>query len=105
MGLVLVLEHLDRPLRQRHHLGRGLDGQGLDAADVLVGSDHQVAVRVRVEVQDHEAPIATVDDQVLPIVLLAGLHAEDAPLLDVLRRLLHVGEAPGRPDAVVGHTA
>ena len=62
-------------------------------------------VRVRVEVEDHEAALAAVDDQVRLVVILAGLRAEDALLLHVLGRVLHVGEAPGRPDPLAGHTA
>ncbi len=47
--------------------------QLLDPADVLVGSHHQVPVRVREEVEDHEAALAAVDDQVRLVVPAAGL--------------------------------
>ena len=101
--LVDLLEPAHRPLRQRHHLRHRLGRQLLQAADVLVGRHHQVAVRVREEVEDHEAALAAVDDQVRLVVVRRRLGAEDALLLDVLGRVLHVGEAPGRPDAEIGH--
>src|SRR6202012_5249450 len=75
----------------------------LDRPDVLVRRDHQVPVRVRVEVEDHEGTLAAVDDQVALVVILRGLRAEDALLLFVLGCVRHVSEAPGRPDPEVGH--
>ena len=52
--------------------------------DVLERGDHQVPVRVRVEVEDHEAALAAVDDQVRGVVILRGLRAEDALVLESL---------------------
>ncbi len=101
--LVDLLEPAHRALGQGHHLRQAVPGQILQAADVLEGRDHQVAVRVREEVEDHEAALAAVDDQARLVVSRRRLGAEDALLLDVLGRVLHVSEAPGRPDAEVGH--
>ena len=83
-GSYFALQDRDRLLRERHHLGRRLGRDVLDAAYVLERGDHQVPVRVRVEVEDHEAVLAAVDDQVRDVVILRGLRAEDALLLEVL---------------------
>ena len=64
-----------------------------------------MAVRVREQVQDHEAALAAVDDQVRLVVALGRLGAEDALLLGVLGGVLHVRETPRRPDPLTGHTA
>ena len=100
---VHLLEPADRGLGERHHLGGGLGRDLLDRADVLVRRDHQVPVRVRVEVEDHEGALAAVDDQVALVVVLRGLRAEDALLLVVLGCVRHVGEAPRRPDPKICH--
>ena len=68
---------------------------------MLEGGHHQVAVRVGEEVEDHEAALAAVDDQRLAVVSRLGLRAEDA--LVAVFRILHVAQAPGRPDPLVGH--
>src|SRR6202012_2456036 len=75
----------------------------LDRPDVVVRRNHQVPVRIRVEVEDHEGALAAVDDQVALVVILRGLRAEDALLLFVLGGVRHVGEAPGRPDPKICH--
>src|SRR4051794_9738032 len=72
---------------------------------MLVGSDHQMPVRVGELVEDHERVPAAVDDQVRLVIFLGRLGAEDASLLCVLRGVLHVREAPGRPDPLVCHMA
>src|SRR3954454_12766233 len=62
-----------------------------------------MSVRVGEEVEDHEAVLAAVDDQVRLVIVRRRLGAEDALLLDVLGRVLHVSEAPRRPDAKIWH--
>ena len=86
LRVVDLLHPAHRLLRQRHHLGGHLGLDVLEAADVLEGSHHQVAVRVREEVEDHEAALAPVDDQRLAVVALLGLGAEDALVAVLARR-------------------
>jgi hypothetical protein len=100
---VALLQATHGPLRQGHHLGDRARVEVLQRRDVPVGGDHQVSVGVGKGVEDHEAQLAAMDDEVLLVVVLCRLGAEDALFFFVLGGVLHVGQAPGRPDAVVGH--
>ena len=57
---------------------------------------HQVPRRVRELVEQHERPLAAVDDEARLTELAGGLAAEDAALRGA--GLLHVCEAPRRPE-------
>ena len=100
-----LLEHGHRALGERHHLGERRGVERGQRRDVLERRHHQVPVGVREQVQDHEAVLAAVDDQVRFVVGGGRLAAEDALRLGILGGVLHVGEAPRRPDPLIGHTA
>ena len=103
MRAVDIFQPAHRKFRQLEHLTGRLRGYVLDSPDMLERSDHQVAVRVRVKVQDHEAVLGAVNDQGRFVIPEGGPGAEDAFVLVVFRGILYVVEAPGRPDPVLAH--
>jgi len=101
---VAGLEGGDAALREGRHLGDRLSIECLQLRDVLVGRHHQVPVRIGVLVEHHEAAPAAVNDQVRLVIVALDGGAEDALALLVLGCVLHVLEAPRRPDSLRGHT-
>ena len=93
-------QHRQRPLCQRHQLGQRLGRQILDTWRVPVRDHHQVAIVVGIEIKDHEACRATVDDQVRRVVGLRGLFAEDASRR--FFRACNISVTPGDPEIVHG---
>src|ERR1700704_2585930 len=72
-----------------HHLVENGFGSGFQAGNVLVGGNHQMPRRVRINIQDDKGPGTAMDYVILFIALLGTFDAEQAPcrgagLADVL---------------------
>lgn len=87
------------PLRQNHHFVGGVDGKILQLIQVRVGHDHDMAIRVRIRIEDDVAMPPAVDDAGL-LVALFGSIAEDAARC--LVGASDVGVPPWSPEMVHG---
>jgi hypothetical protein len=113
IGAVGAAERPERALGKRHQFDRGLLVERLELGGVLVGSDHEMTVRIRKSVQHHEAALPPVRDQGLGVVAKLRLRAEDAltrPAGDPPAGLtaggrLYVFETPGGPQSLVRQCA
>src|SRR5688572_6031791 len=95
VGVILGFQRCLRAFSHLHNLsGRLLACRG-ERIRMLVGHDHQVAARIRVEIQYYEIQTAAIDDQKILIVSVASA-TEDATSLFISRSDVFI--APGAPD-------
>ena len=98
LGLVGSLDGLLGLARQHHQLGPGgVIGLG-ELGDVAVGRDHQMPAGIRIDIQQNEIIQPAVEDQVLFVLVLFDLLAEDAPGSGL--RPGYVAIAPGTPEII-----
>lgn len=94
LGIHGLMKGAQAKLRRLHDVGQGGRIQLLDTRNMLIRSNHQVAVVVGVEIEHHKAMLAAMHDKVIFVPLPGRFGAENTARFFFSVDIRH---APGRP--------